>query len=406
MSALVSGLVEADSGSESDRPFETVRTRLDGLREGAFICRAVDAAAERLFEADDAAEMKRALSAGLQSKGPFETVQVVETDAAGERHVVDGSGNERSALAPELAVPAVRAAVRDVADSRQGAETVRTDSPPRETAVTVAPIRPGKRKRSVLVASRDADVGSDAAVESRLETLGYLAGFALRTVRDEELLLGERRVELEFEVTGESCLAVPISSELDCYCEVQHATLTGDGEHLLFVRVDHPDLETAAEVTSGVDSVTDCRVVDSGDAGCVLEVTKTESSARTLMNVGATVLEASAADSVGRLVIELPPSVDPEDVVDEYVSRTDSAHLVAQRTVDEPIEVPTAAGDVLESRLTDKQRTAVSTAYHAGYFDWPRKSTAEDVASSLSVSSPTFQQHLRRALHKILDAHV
>ena len=44
------------------------------------------------------------------------------------------------------------------------------------------------------------------------------------------------------------------------------------------------------------------------------------------------------------------------------------------------------------------------TAYHAGYFEWPRGSTAEELADSMDVSSPTLHNHLRRAQQKLLSA--
>ncbi|MFB6179449.1 MAG: helix-turn-helix domain-containing protein [Halorientalis sp.] len=41
-----------------------------------------------------------------------------------------------------------------------------------------------------------------------------------------------------------------------------------------------------------------------------------------------------------------------------------------------------------------------------GYFDWPRDSTAEDIADSLDISSPTLHQHLRHAQRKLLAAYL
>jgi predicted DNA binding protein len=51
--------------------------------------------------------------------------------------------------------------------------------------------------------------------------------------------------------------------------------------------------------------------------------------------------------------------------------------------------------------LTDRQRTTLEAAYHAGFFEWPRDASGEDVAESLQVSPPTFHQHLRKAEGKV-----
>lgn len=39
----------------------------------------------------------------------------------------------------------------------------------------------------------------------------------------------------------------------------------------------------------------------------------------------------------------------------------------------------------------------LGTAYFAGFFDWPRASTGEDVAELLGVPQPTVNRHLRLA---------
>jgi predicted DNA binding protein len=46
----------------------------------------------------------------------------------------------------------------------------------------------------------------------------------------------------------------------------------------------------------------------------------------------------------------------------------------------------------------------LEAAFFAGYFEWPRDVSGEDLAESLGVSSPTFHQHLRNAQRKLLDA--
>lgn len=56
-------------------------------------------------------------------------------------------------------------------------------------------------------------------------------------------------------------------------------------------------------------------------------------------------------------------------------------------------------GDTLSSR----QIECLLKAFHAGYYDWPRKVAASDVAETLDISNPTFLEHLRLAEAKIMD---
>lgn len=66
-----------------------------------------------------------------------------------------------------------------------------------------------------------------------------------------------------------------------------------------------------------------------------------------------------------------------------------------------------AGGDVVpvdRGRLTDRQREVVATAYRMGYFDYPRRSNASEVAASLDIAPSTFTEHLTAAQSKLLDA--
>jgi predicted DNA binding protein len=56
-----------------------------------------------------------------------------------------------------------------------------------------------------------------------------------------------------------------------------------------------------------------------------------------------------------------------------------------------------ATADVLPSGLTERQREALEAAYRAGYFDWPRETTAEEVAETLDIAASTLTAHLRKA---------
>jgi len=42
------------------------------------------------------------------------------------------------------------------------------------------------------------------------------------------------------------------------------------------------------------------------------------------------------------------------------------------------------------------------TAYFAGFFEWPRQSTGEEVAEMLDVTQPTVNRHLRLGQQRLL----
>lgn len=55
------------------------------------------------------------------------------------------------------------------------------------------------------------------------------------------------------------------------------------------------------------------------------------------------------------------------------------------------------------SRLTERQKEVVRTAYEMGYFEHPKRANASDVAGALGIAPSTFTAHLSAAERKILD---
>lgn len=55
-----------------------------------------------------------------------------------------------------------------------------------------------------------------------------------------------------------------------------------------------------------------------------------------------------------------------------------------------------------QAALTDRQREVVQTALDAGYFEWPRETNSEELATELGVSRATLLEHLRKAEQKLL----
>ena len=66
-------------------------------------------------------------------------------------------------------------------------------------------------------------------------------------------------------------------------------------------------------------------------------------------------------------------------------------------------DTSTATEEVL-SRLTPRQKEALQVAYRSRYYDHPRKTTMEKMASGMGIAKSTFQTHLRRAERRILGS--
>ncbi len=353
----------------------------------------------------------------LVADGPIAGVWFVETDVDGAWRAVEAEAGDTDAPpegvmraatgAAESEDPVSRAVETDEVCLVRHSRTVRegdgTGDSGTETVETTAvvPVSHADRTYGVLVL-QSAD-GTDAPLRPELDLLSDVVGLAVAATESRKLLLSEEVQQLEFEVTDPDCLAVGVSRATDATCEVEHRTLTNDGDHLCYLQVEGCPPERAREATADLGSVTDCRVVETGEDGCLLEVIKRQSGAEALMDVGATVRRATAEGGVGRLVVETPLSADVREVVDAYTDLNPESHLVAKREIDRSVSTADALGQRVDDTLTEKQHSVLTSAYYAGYFEWPRANTAEEVADSLDISPATFHQHLRAAERKLIE---
>ncbi|MDX1746689.1 MAG: helix-turn-helix domain-containing protein, partial [Halobacteriales archaeon] len=76
--------------------------------------------------------------------------------------------------------------------------------------------------------------------------------------------------------------------------------------------------------------------------------------------------------------------------------------LVAYRERRRPPETKQEfVGEVRDS-LTERQLTALQTAYVSGYYEPNRRISGDDLAASMGVARSTFHQHLRSAERKVI----
>lgn len=79
--------------------------------------------------------------------------------------------------------------------------------------------------------------------------------------------------------------------------------------------------------------------------------------------------------------------------------------LLSKRTLAEGSRAREALGSPLFlPTLTAKQASALVAAFEAGYYEFPRRVTTEDVSNALGVARSTFQEHLNRAEQHVVRA--
>lgn len=259
---------------------------------------------------------------------------------------------------------------------------------------------------NVYATSTKAFTGPETAV---LVRMGDVIGHAIAAIDRREALVSDTVVELEFEVTG--LLEPLVALSADESCTIRFERLIREGETLLaYGTADGVSQDQFLETVDETAGIGEMRVLTVGEASFEFELVAPAASSlfETIATHGGRVTSATVDDGEFRFVVELPQGRDTRRVVEHIREQHAGVSYVAQRTTsrDDDRDVSAAASkrSVLEEKLTAKQRTALETAYAAGYFDWPRGSTGEEVAERLDISPATLNQHLRTAERKFFES--
>jgi len=279
---------------------------------------------------------------------------------------------------------------------------------------TVVPIVYGRTLYGAIGLCAERDRISDREREVLVE-LGELVGHAIDAVENRQLLSAATVVEGELvsEGGGDGLAAAAAAAggrlELD-------GLVPGSGagrDPVAYVRVDGAVGDARAALADGDGRA---RTVGGDGAGDGTpdrgkQLVEWTVPKRTILGgldaSGARVTAATAADGTARYTVEVASEAGLRRLLDRVGGPADSdgggLRLAAKRELDRPIdpgrEEPggAAVGSADGEDLTDRQREALEAAYRAGYFDWPRESTAEEVADALDITAPTLHGHLRKA---------
>ncbi len=262
-------------------------------------------------------------------------------------------------------------------------------------SVVAAPIRYDDVAFGVLAVYVAGDPVGDAeadVVEEYAESIGY----ALRSLERKRSLLSDRPVRVEVQVEDPAAPLVALAERLpaEARLAVPSAVPRDDGTVLYLASVEGVDddaLDAAVDATASLSTYEDGSAADAefvATAPTPEEVLVDHGARfeRTVVADEEATVSVYAADDgvVSGLSRALTSAFDDAVVSTIWTDRGDNT------TADDPFD-----------DLTDKQRMAVRHAYHAGYFEQPRRANATEVAERLGVARQTFAQHLRAAQRKV-----
>lgn len=306
--------------------------------------------------------------------------------------VVPGERADAGALAAD---GVAAAAVRVATDDDAGAEHRDDDA---AQAVAALPVSHEGNVDGALVVAADREDAFGEHERSALGVLGRMIGFVGQATRHEELLFADEVVELEFQLADGDGPLFDVAAALDCTFALEGYVTAGD-DWVLYLTVDATPGEAVVDALSRADGIE--RVRSLWDAR--LEVTLSSPVLDAVVETGAAVGAATVGPRTSRLVLEAPPEADVRDVVGAIRRQVPEAEFVARRDRERATTTADRPEGPLED-LTDRQREAMEAAYRAGYFAWPRESTAEEVAAALDLDPSTLHGHLRKGEATILAA--
>jgi predicted DNA binding protein/DNA-binding response OmpR family regulator len=240
---------------------------------------------------------------------------------------------------------------------------------------------------------------------SMLEEVGETVGNGINGAESKRLLYGDNAVELEFEHTDTGDVLVDLSREFGSTVRLEGITPADGGVVTCFLVVEDADPEAVLGSVAALDAVASARLVSEEADGTLFELGLTDAAAVvTLVELGAKVESFVATGGEGRLVIRAPAGSDLRTFTLGVQSPFPDVSVVAKREIDNEVQSTSSFRRQLEEKLTDRQRDVMETALASGYFEWPRGSTAEEVASSLGIAAPTFHEHLRAGERKLIES--
>jgi predicted DNA binding protein len=269
--------------------------------------------------------------------------------------------------------------------------------------LAAVPLVHGETTYGALVVRADSQGAFDDPERTALADLGRRIGLTITATERRQLLLGDTVVRLTLQYTDRGAVLVDLAQTLDCDIELTGVVAADAHSLLCFVTVDGTAPETVLNWVSETDSVGDARLIRSFEDGALLEmVIESDSPALALTERGGTVTELSVENGAATIVTEFAPNVGVRPLVDELNRQYPTVELRSKQEVTPTDQTPAGFRESIDEKLTEKQQSVLRAAYHAGYFEWPRGSTAEELAESMDISSPTLHNHLRRAQQKLL----
>lgn len=418
LARVVVAIEDVTSLKENERELERQRDELDTLNRINELMREV---MHGLVTEQSQETIEQSVCELLSQSEFYHAAWVGEPNIDGEMDIRTTAGDDNGAVAalnevrpfPEAERPSVVAyRTRQTNAGRHLASNPAMPASFREIAAEhgihaaiAVPLTYGEMAFGTLVVYATTPDAFSEREQEAFTVLGHVIGFAINATRNRRLLFSDDVVELEFHTTDARSGIIAFTDRFDCQCRLDgHALTDGDQviEYMTISGVDPDRVEE--ELTAPPSNTESFRFISRDEDECLIESVVSDSVLKTLGDAGAYITEVYSDAGDSTIVVEVAGGKDIRHIVSAFKSVYPDSELVGKRQVDRPVQTTNQFRKRLTERLTSRQQTTVQAAYFGGYFDWPRASTAEEIAEALDISSPTLHYHLRRAQQSLLEA--
>ncbi|MFP8955260.1 PAS domain S-box protein [Natrialbaceae archaeon A-CW3] len=254
----------------------------------------------------------------------------------------------------------------------------------------------------VLCVYADRQNAFDPAEAEIVSRLGRVVGHAIAAADQKQALLSDDIVELEFQIP-DAFGDFDTLEEMVGTITFENTVPVGGGEYLIYGTATPDAIDDLKSLVEGHPHWKDVTTYATGDS-VSFQIRMTDPPViSSVASAGGYVERTVIEDGDIQASVHLAPTVGVRSVIDAITDEYPQAEMLRRKQITRPHDDSQRMQRQLLTTLTDRQRACLEAAYHAGFFEWPRTSTGEDVAESMGVAPPTFHQHLRKAERKAFE---
>lgn len=331
-----------------------------------------------------------AADGGKQASGGIRTGRVVDLDRSNSAHVSATALDERELCAAD-----------DLDDTAIDADPV---LPPdaRPESVAAIPIVHEDVPYGVVTVYGDAAALASENERHVLSTLGDVVATAIH-VREAQAHLDVELVwTLDVALEDPELSVARIARAGGTTVRYCGSTVTDDGETAATFAIETPDGDEIDRQTLLEAAPDDARIVAERPDEVVLERLADTGLVGELLDRNV-VVRSVVADADGtELRVDCPDQATAQAVFERLEQTYEGVDLRGFRERADDVATPHDVRERLRESLTDRQWEVLWTAYVGGFYERPRESTGEELATAMGITRPTFHQHRVAAERKVL----